>query len=288
MEILREHVDGKAWNVETTEKWLHTSWQKHQWLTKDPNQLFELFASMMICYEFSLSKQLLKDIQEIDRFIFEHFEKKISRIHPILLARTAYLCKKHGIEQNRVIKKGIDILKERLKKIKVNNKIDAKLLLLLKLFDVLPKQQIIELCEEKIIADSECILLNEEEMIQQVYLWFTLLSFGEEKMPERLSMLSNTLKTSFTGYMLAACQEYQLIVVSLILRAMIYLDYESTYIADGLEFISFQQRSDGSFGFINPVMRENMEQLENAELSYHLPITHEILWVFLAGTREGG
>lgn len=180
---------------------------------------------------------------------------------------------------NDIVKKGKFTLIDGLNNLSADEKTDAIVLMLMNHFNILDQKKTLNIVNKRIIDDTKFILLETEKMQQQIYLWFILTSLGKENIPDRFVEIAKKLKILFAGYMLAACQKNQLDLVSLILRSMIYLNYEEDYIIEGVEFLCFQQRSNGAFGFINPVSNRSRMNETNLIMDFHLPITHEILWV---------
>jgi hypothetical protein len=59
---------------------------------------------------------------------------------------------------------------------------------------------------------------------------------------------------------------------------MTYLDHNNSDIIEGANFIAFQQRTEGSFGYLNP-LAPGYEQLpEDRDVAIHLPFTVASLW----------
>lgn len=77
------------------------------------------------------------------------------------------------------------------------------------------------------------------------------------QMKELQPFLTEWYKTSdfaFSGLMLAECRKYHIDAVAKYTAIMKFLRFdEALFIREGREFLRFQQRSSGSFGYLNPL-----------------------------------
>jgi hypothetical protein len=78
--------------------------------------------------------------------------------------------------------------------------------------------------------------------------------------------------------MLVAWRQYRLDAASRLLRVMAYLRHDQLMIAEGAEFIAFQQRLEGSFGFLNPLAPGYDRLPSDRDIWVHLPFTVAALW----------
>ncbi|GGJ54822.1 hypothetical protein [Deinococcus roseus] len=75
---------------------------------------------------------------------------------------------------------------------------------------------------------------------------------------------------------MVACREYHLPLAADVLRLMLYLNLQTPVVREVAEFLAFQQKPDGSCGFINPLKPTPFEAGQGFA-EFHLPATHAIV-----------
>lgn len=99
------------------------------------------------------------------------------------------------------------------------------------------------------------------------------------QMKELQPFLTEWYKTSdfaFSGLMLAECRKYHIDAVAKYTAIMKFLQFdEALFIREGREFLRFQQRSSGSFGYLNPLaMDQGAVSGKLLDRQYFLPSAH--------------
>ncbi len=266
------------WNVENTQSWLIKLWKSNNWMEQDADRLLQLLSCMIICVERKKDEHALGIIEEVCVYINNSFSKKIDESNPLIFTMTYRLLNKINKTPGKVFQNGALHVKESLKSVEENLMEDEKIFFLMDRYSLVTEEQTMHFVRRKIIDDTRFLLLSAEEMENQLYLWFLCTSLGKRKMlPSDLKKSSEKLKILFSGCLLAECQKYQLGLVSLLLRTMSYLSYESELLTEGANFLYFQQRSDGSFGYLNPLASSKNQLSENINMDYYLPTLYEVL-----------
>jgi hypothetical protein len=272
-------VKHSSLDLDTTEKWLVQLWDKYNWNKEEENSLFELLISLLIVYKMSKNPQLLVTINDIITYIDENFKQKINNINPFLYTKTIKLLE----NRNELISFSIVLEKHKYKLIKHLSNLpeetnyDIRIIELKNMYHLVTNEDLFDYISNKIICDENFLLLDNELIKEQLHLWSMCSAYGMIEIPTQFKYQLNNLKILLPGIMLAECQRYQINLVSLILRTMKYLRFDKEEITEGLEFLFFQQRSNGAFGFLNP-FSDPLSQINNIDLDYHLPLTLEVLY----------
>lgn len=274
-------ISIKNWDVVKTEMWLIKLWRDNNWMKQDVNKLFQLLSCMIFCAEHSRNKETLNTIEEIFEYINTYCFSKIDESNPLIFTMTYHHLNRIDKIPNRFFQEGALRVRENLKNIQGDLKDDEKVFFLMDRYNLVTEEQTIQFVRSKIIDDTRFLLLDAEDIEKQLYLWFLCTSLGERKvLPNDLKQSSENIKILLSGCLLAECQKYQLILVSLLLRTMNYLSYESELLIEGTDFLCFQQRFNGSFGYLNPITSKKNQLTENINIDFHLPTLYEILWTF--------
>ncbi|WP_025028000.1 hypothetical protein [Caldalkalibacillus mannanilyticus] len=274
------HPDTIQWNEKQTVNWLTGLWRNHPTVQKDSNAILQLLSSLLLCYEMTPSAVTDAFIEEILHVIEREQGRSLDLVEessPLLYATTSLLLR----QSNRMTttwQEGDRRIQEGLKQLTQEEvEEDSRLAYLTQLYGLLEPTQKENMINDRAWAQPHFLLFDTEQLEQQLYTWFLITSMGEQfVVPERARAEMEQLKWALSGCMLAQCQKYQLDVASQLLRAMCYFRYDHELIVEGARFLCFQQRDEGSFGYLNPF--KVVSDLEDRALQFHLPITYEILW----------
>lgn len=281
-----ENVFKTKWHIENTETWLINLWRSENWLEADADKLLQLLSCMLICAEEGRHKQALDVIEEVCDYINSNFQNKIQESNPLLFTMTNHLLNRQGRIPTEVFQEGEMEIKKGLVNIPKELKEDERIFFLMDRYNLVDEEQSMSFVRRKIIDDTRFLLLDSEKMKQQLYLWFISTSLGEKKeLPPDLKKSSENLEILFSGCLLAECQTYQLELISLLLRTMSYLSYDSELLNEGVDFLCFQQRSNGAYGYLNPFTVKANQIPQNIDMDFYLPMLYEILWALSDVTR---
>lgn len=139
-------------------------------------------------------------------------------------------------------------------------------------------QEIVQICAGKSpVADPpenvaplpvlDWLLLSDEELLSQVR--YSL------HHPPRLEEQQDALSV-LPACAMVACREYHLPLAADLLRLMLHLNLQTPVVREVAEFLAFQQKPDGSCGFINPLKPTPFEAGQGFA-EFHLPATHRIM-----------
>jgi hypothetical protein len=154
----------------------------------------------------------------------------------------------------------------------------APLVLSARLLGIVSQTEVCERLEPLLVPARDFLFLSDHEVHEQCDFWSAVTQLGSEPVPQALGSIAAELGEVLSAVMLVACRQYRLDAASRLLRVMAYLRHDQLMIAEGAEFIAFQQRLEGSFGFLNPLAPGYDRLPSDRDIWVHLPFTVAALW----------
>lgn len=99
----------------------------------------------------------------------------------------------------------------------------------------------------------EFLYMDKAGLQGQIGLWTALTDQGRRPPGPALAQTAADLCQVLPGVFVAESRTNDLSLVAGLLRLMVYLGAPRECIAQGAEYLAYQQRSDGSFGYTNPL-----------------------------------
>lgn len=128
-----------------------------------------------------------------------------------------------------------------------------------------------------LLPPEQFLMANPETIHRQCLAWSLLTDYGRRPVNPVLHPAVDDLGDVLPAVALSLCRYQQLDLAGEALRVQAYLSLDSRALADGAAFLAFQQRSDGSFGFLNPLAPHYSQFQEGRLLRFHLPATVAVL-----------
>ncbi|OCB95550.1 hypothetical protein SRCM101294_02608 [Bacillus amyloliquefaciens] len=269
MQIAEEHF-----NIKKTEEWLLVFWKNLQLQPEEmeAEELMHLFCGLAACHHFEKNKDTEEVILYLDRF----FGEKTQECHPVLFAYAYHVYRRMYAAKSLFFHNGREQMVSGLKDELKSDPSSMILMVLAAYFKAVTPEELIVFLENGLEREADLLMASsgrQEELADALYVVTYL------QMKELQPFLIEWYKTSdfaFSGLMLAECRRYHIDAVAKYTAIMKFLQFDETlFIREGREFLCFQQRSNGGFGYLNPLaMDQGKVSGKMLDRQYFLPSAH--------------
>ncbi|ARW40950.1 MULTISPECIES: hypothetical protein [Bacillus] len=269
MQIVEEHF-----NIKKTEEWLLVFWKNLQLHPEEmeAEELMHLFCGLAACHHFEKNK----DTEEVILYLDSYFGEKTHECHPVLFAYAYHVYRKMYAAKSIFFHNGREQMVSGLKDELKSDPSSMILMVLAAYFKAVTPEELIVFLENGLEREADLLMASggrQEELADTLYVVTYL------QMKELQPFLIEWYKTSdfaFSGLMLAECRRYHIDAVAKYTAIMKFLQFDETlFIREGREFLCFQQRSNGGFGYLNPLaMDQGKVSGKMLDRQYFLPSAH--------------
>ncbi|MEH7099078.1 hypothetical protein [Bacillus velezensis] len=269
MQIVKEHF-----NIKKTEEWLLGFWKNIQLQPEEmeADDLMHLFCGLAACHRF----ESRKDTEEVILFLDRYFGEKTHECHPVLFAYAYHVYRRIDAAKSIFFHNGLEQMVRGLQEELKSEPSSMILMVLGAYFGAVTPEELIVFLETGMKREADLLMAPggiQQEQADALYAVTYL------QMNELQPFLTEWYKTSdfaFSGLMLAECRKYHIDAVAKYTAIMKFLRFdEALFIREGREFLRFQQRSSGSFGYLNPLaMDQGAVSGKLLDRQYFLPSAH--------------
>ncbi|MCR9039874.1 hypothetical protein QRX25_18225 [Bacillus sp. L381] len=269
MQIAEEHF-----NIKKTKEWLLVFWKNLQLQPEEmeAEELMHLFCGLAACHHFEKNK----DTEEVILYLDRYFGEKTHECHPVLFAYAYHVYRRMYASKSIFFHNGREQMVSGLKDELKSDSSSMILMVLAAYFKAVTSEELIVFLENGLEREADLLMASggrQEELADALYVVTYL------QMKELQPFLIEWYKTSdfaFSGLMLAECRRYHIDAVAKYTAIMKFLQFdEALFIREGREFLCFQQRSNGGFGYLNPLaMDQGKVSGKMLDRQYFLPSAH--------------
>ncbi|MDO3662400.1 hypothetical protein [Bacillus sp. C28GYM-DRY-1] len=263
-------TDTYQFDLKKTNEWLcgyiNTNLKKVK--PNDPDEVLYILGAMMmdIRSNFNTIEQLIKILDE-------EFSKRTDEVHPLLFAYTLHLYKRLGDSKSTFFHEGYLNMIRSLKEEYQKGSPSMIVYTLLAYFNLISTDELLVQLNNYLQIKDELLTSNEQYLEEHLEVLYTIAFLQLKDVQPYVVKRFQSSDYAYSGLMLAACRNYQIDDVAKYIIIMEYLQFDHDFfIEEGKNFLKFQQRIDGSFGYLNPLFID--KGANRLDQEYFLPMTH--------------
>ncbi|MBY8911780.1 hypothetical protein KY305_03270 [Bacillus sp. YC2] len=269
MQIVKEHF-----NLKKTEKWLLFFWKNLQLQPEEmeADDLMHLFCGLAACHQF----EKRKDSEEVILYLDRYFGEKTHECHPVLFAYAYHVYRRMNAAKSTFFHNGLEQMVSGLQD-ELNSEPSSMILMVLAVyFGAVSLEELLVYLESSMKREADLLMAAGGRQEEQMDALFAAAYLQMKELQPFLTEWYKTSDFAFSGLMLAECRRYHIDAVAKYTAIMKFLQFdEALFIREGREFLCFQQRSSGSFGYLNPLaMDQGKVSGKMLDRQYFLPSAH--------------
>lgn len=274
---LKQRSIQEDWCWQFAERWLMRLQKRRDWHRLDSTTRLQCILGLAICYRFWQNPETA---EALEHRVVQLERIQLTKVNPMLLGTLVRFLNTIGLPCTDLRK-----LEQQCNDFYQACQSPPSKVVLAALTRVVKRDLTREL-DAYFVGVREFLLLDDAGLRLQCDLWSAVTDWGEDVLSPCLSARAKSLEIAMSAVMLWACRSYRLDIAAQLLRVMVWLCLETSMIIDGATFLACQQRADGSFGFLNPLLPEYDQLSRDRHLRIHLPFTVTVLWALAEVVRR--
>jgi hypothetical protein len=257
--------------------WLTEQWGTHDWRQITPDHLLQLLVAAGLCQRFGGLEPGGQLVMAIGAALPECWSawnaQALGEAAQPLLVLLGNEALRHSGGSSPLLDEVTALLLQELAQLPEADLNTPSVLMLRDKLGQIEESALTQLAQDGLLPPQQWLRLEIGQIHQQAVRWGLLTRFGTRPVPAELVPALPALVDVVSAIALTFCRNQQLDLAGELLRLLTYVGGGERALQEGIDFLAFQQRSSGAFGYINPLAVQTRLSQAERDLRFHLPLT---------------